>query len=293
MITARPIETIIGPTWREQYVQANGVRQHVWRTGGAGPILVALPGFQEIGLTWARVAKRLEHDFDVLMVDFRGQGRTERGTGTYAQALLVEDVAALVGELGAGRASVIGFSNGAGVAAELAATRPSLVACAVLEDPPRGATRGAAIADSPQYQEWHARWLEWLEHFQGADPVEQVAMIGSQIPQAGAPWPNDDLVALAESYAQLDIEFVRDAAALWRVENRPADALFPEIRCPTLVLESTRRMPFARPPAASDAPVPLPPNVTRVEFDASHFIRREQFDRYMAVVEPFLRAHPG
>jgi len=30
--------------------------------------------------------------------------------------------------------------------------------------------------------------------------------------------------------------------------------------------------------------------VTHVEFDTGHFIRREQFDRYMALVDTFLRA---
>ena len=79
----RPITTIISPGWREQHVDANGVRQHIWRTGGGETPLVALPGFQEIGLTWARVAKRLERDFDIIMVDFRGQGEPSlerRGT---------------------------------------------------------------------------------------------------------------------------------------------------------------------------------------------------------------------
>jgi pimeloyl-ACP methyl ester carboxylesterase len=290
MITTRPITTIIGAGWREQYLQANGVRQHVWRTGGGGAPLVALPGFQEIGLTWARVAKRLERDFDIIMVDFRGQGRTERGTATYSQALLVQDVVALLGELDLGHTSVIGFSNGAGVAAELAATHPSVIACAVLEDPPRNGARTAGLADSPQYQAWHARWLEWLERFQGADPVEQVSMIGSRIPQGGAPWPNEELIAFAESYAQLDLDFVRDPAPLWRVVNRPVDSLLGEIRCPTLLLESTMRMAGVPPVRGPSGRAFIPPNVTCVEFDTGHFIRREQFDRYMALVDPFLRA---
>jgi len=288
--TTRPITTIISPGWREQHVDANGVRQHIWRTGGGETPLVALPGFQEIGLTWARVAKRLERDFDIIMVDFRGQGRTERGTATYSQALLVQDVVALLSELDLDRVSVIGFSNGAGVAAELAATHPSLIARAVLEDPPRDPARTAGLADSPQYQAWHVRWLEWLGRFQGADPVEQVAMIGSQIPHGGARWPNEELIAFAESYAQLDIDFVRDPAALWRVVNRPVDSLLGEIRCPTLLLESMVRMPGVPPvPGSSERP-PIPSNVTHVEFDTGHFIRREQFDRYMALVDTFLRA---
>jgi hypothetical protein len=59
------------------------------------------------------------------------------------------------------------------------------------------------------------------------------------------------------------------------------------------MLESTKRMPGVPPASESSARPPLPSNMTRVELDTSHFIRREQFDRYMALVEPFLRAHAG
>ena len=156
MTTRRPIDDIIDRGWREVYVQANGVRQHIWRTGGRGPVVVMLPGFQEIGLTWARVAKRVEDELDAIMVDFRGQGRTERGSVGYSQALLVEDVAALLHELGISRACAIGFSNGAGVAAELAATHRELVVCVVLEDPPRNTGRTSAMGESPQYRAWHS-----------------------------------------------------------------------------------------------------------------------------------------
>jgi len=265
------------------------VRQHICRTGGRGPAVVALPGFQEIGLTWARVAKRLEGDFDVIMVDFRGQGRTERGTATYSQSLLVADVAALLGEVGITRASVLGFSNGAGVAAELAATHRHLVSCAVLEDPPRNSGRTPAMAESRQYLDWHADWLKWLDQFRALSPDEQVSAIASQLPPGGLSWPNEELVALAESFAQLDVELVRDPSALWKVRNRAVSNLLSEISCPILIMESTRGMP-GTPPIGAE-PVLALSHVTRVPFDTSHFIRRERFDEYMALVEPFLRHH--
>ena len=57
------------------------------------------------------------------------------------------------------------------------------------------------------------------------------------------------------------------------------------------MLESTKRIPSA-PPAPDPGARPLiPANVMRVELDTTHFIRREQFDRYMTLVERFLRAH--
>lgn len=287
----RLIDSIIGPTWREQCVHANGVRQHLWRTGGDGPAVIALPGFQEIGLTWARVAKRLERDFEVIMVDFRGHGRTERGSATYSQTLLAQDVAALLDALGIASASLLGFSNGAGVAAEVGATHGERVACLVLEDPPRNTGRLAAMSESPQYRAWHAQWLTWLEKFRAMSPGEQVATIVSQIPGDHTGWAHDELIAFAESYAQLDVELVRDPGALWAVVNRPTNELLEESRCPVLLLESTKAMPGAPPSSASRPVAPVPSHVTHVPVETGHFIRREQFDGFMTLVEPFLREH--
>src|SRR4051812_1372983 len=99
-------------SWREQFVNANGIRQHVWRTGGSKPVVVCLPGFSEIGLTWSRVARELADAYDVVMVDFRGQGRTAVGDEDYSQDLLSRDVVALINALGLGRVALLGFSNG-------------------------------------------------------------------------------------------------------------------------------------------------------------------------------------
>jgi pimeloyl-ACP methyl ester carboxylesterase len=285
------IESISRSRWREEFVHANGVRQHIWRTGGSGPVVVALPGFQEIGLTWARFAKRIERELDVIMVDFRGQGRTERGSEQYSQSLLVRDMTELLRELGIPRASVIGFSNGAGVAAELAATRPDLLACAVLEDPPRNTARTAAMGESPRYRAWHASWLKWLEEFKALSPEARVAAIGTQIPGGGGDWPNEEIVPFAESYGQLDIEFVRDPATLWKVANRSVTDLVAEIRCPTLLVEATKLPPGMQAPAPMPEAPTLPPNVIRVQFETGHFVRREQFERYVDTVLPFLREH--
>ena len=46
-------------------------------TGGDKPPLLLLHGFNEYGLTWLRVAKELEQDYDIIMVDARGHGRSE------------------------------------------------------------------------------------------------------------------------------------------------------------------------------------------------------------------------
>src|SRR5262249_61980275 len=73
----RRIEELVPEHWAEGEIEANGIRQHYYRTGGEGPALLLLHGFMESGLCWLRVAKALEGNYDVVMPDARGHGRSE------------------------------------------------------------------------------------------------------------------------------------------------------------------------------------------------------------------------
>ncbi len=75
--TYRPLEDLLPEHWSEGDVFANGIRHHYYRTGGEKPALLLLHGFNEYGLTWLRVAKELEQDYDIIMVDARGHGRSD------------------------------------------------------------------------------------------------------------------------------------------------------------------------------------------------------------------------
>lgn len=82
---------------------------------------------------WAELVRELEEAYDVVAVDLRGfGGSTTRPAGPWSH---VEDVAATLDALGVGAARVVGCSLGAGVAAELAATRPDLVSALLLVAP--------------------------------------------------------------------------------------------------------------------------------------------------------------
>ena len=76
--TYRPIEELIPAYSTEGDILANSIRQHYYRTGGEKPPLLLLHGFNEYGLTWLRVAKELERDYDIIMLDARGHGPLRR-----------------------------------------------------------------------------------------------------------------------------------------------------------------------------------------------------------------------
>ena len=69
--------------WMDGYVKSNGIRIHYYRTGGDKPPLVLNHGAMDDGLCWTRVARVLEQDYDVIMLDARGHGLSDSGQGDY------------------------------------------------------------------------------------------------------------------------------------------------------------------------------------------------------------------
>src|SRR5437588_3653546 len=131
--TYRPIVELLPAHWSEGDVFANGIRHHYYRTGGNKPALLLLHGFNEYGLTWLRVAKELEHDYDVIMVDARGHGRSDGIAGGFSSTLLVEDAAGVIRALNLDRPRIIGLSQGGSTVLCLAATYPELVRSSIFE----------------------------------------------------------------------------------------------------------------------------------------------------------------
>jgi pimeloyl-ACP methyl ester carboxylesterase len=87
------------------------------------------------GHWWDWVAPLLAARFDVLALDFRGHGGSERAAdGRYGFDEYVDDVLAVLGTLGGERPLVIGHSMGGYIAARLAALHPGRVAGVVITD---------------------------------------------------------------------------------------------------------------------------------------------------------------
>jgi N-formylmaleamate deformylase len=143
-------------SWNEGEVFANGIQQHYYRTGKGRPPLLLLHGFTENGLCWSRVARGVEHEYDVIMVDARGHGRSSGPETGYAQAILNQDVVALIQELELHHPSVCGFSNGALTAAQVAATFPHLVRAIILEDPPWSESPSRPFPTSSGDEPWQS-----------------------------------------------------------------------------------------------------------------------------------------
>ena len=83
--------------------------------------------------TWS---KELEQDYDVIMPDGRGHGKSSTGNKDYSSQQRVEDLAGLIRALKLDTPVVGGHSMGADTSMNLAANYPELTRGIFLEDPP-------------------------------------------------------------------------------------------------------------------------------------------------------------
>lgn len=256
--------------WASGDVDVDGVRLHYHRTGGDGPPLVLLHGFSDAGLCWTRVARDLESDYDIVMPDARGHGRSERAGGKREAGSLAADTAGLIRALDLGRAALMGHSMGAATAAEVAGTYPDLTACLVLEDPPW----------RDQTDVVPGRW-DYLRRAQEMPP-EGVAAYGRQ---QHPNWDDADVEVWAEAKGQFDLSLV-DAV---RAEPRPWREIAAAVRCPMLLLTADTDLGGIVTPEAGAEAARLAGGQVEHIAGAGHNIRRERYQDYRAAVKDFLQ----
>jgi pimeloyl-ACP methyl ester carboxylesterase len=103
---------------------------------GAGPLAVLVPSLGDVRAEYRFLTPDLvAGGYRVVTVDLRGQGESSTGWGDYSAAAVGSDIVALLRELNAGPAHLIGTSMGAAGVAWAAAEAPDLVATLVLIGP--------------------------------------------------------------------------------------------------------------------------------------------------------------
>jgi pimeloyl-ACP methyl ester carboxylesterase len=150
------------PEWGHAYGPgADGVRLHYVRRGHGEPV-VLLHGWPGFWYDWRRVVVPLAEEVDVIALDFRGFGDSDKPEGDpkelYTADRLAADVLALLDHLGVGRFVVAGHDTGAVIAQVLARTTPERVSALVLFNPPH-----LAIGDKPK--EPASQRESWYHHF--------------------------------------------------------------------------------------------------------------------------------
>ncbi len=94
-----------------------------------------LHGLTANGACWAALAHAIEEDYDVIMPDARGHGKSSVPNDGYRYEDLANDVVGLIEALRLSPPILIGHSMGGMTAAVVASRNPKLLRCLVLADP--------------------------------------------------------------------------------------------------------------------------------------------------------------
>ena len=113
-------------TFTSRFVAAGALRLHAV-IGGEGPPLLLVHGWPETWYAWRLVMPTLAEDFEVVAVDQRGIGLSDKPRDGYDIGTLASDLVALMDGLGHGVFAVYGTDTGMPIAHALAADYPERV----------------------------------------------------------------------------------------------------------------------------------------------------------------------
>ena len=124
--------------------------------GGDGPPLLLVHGWPETWYAWRLVMPALARDFEVIAVDQRGIGLSDKPEGGYDTGTLANDLVALMDALGHERFAVVGHDTGFAISYALAADHPDRVervALAEIPGPPGAAPSPPVFVPEPRQRQ--------------------------------------------------------------------------------------------------------------------------------------------
>jgi 3-oxoadipate enol-lactonase len=108
------------------YAQVGDIKLY-YEVYGDGPPVVLIPGLGADTRLFFNVVPLLTTLRQVVVIDPRGGGKSDKPTGQYSIEQMADDVAGLFGTLAVASADVVGYSMGGKIALQLAAGHPELV----------------------------------------------------------------------------------------------------------------------------------------------------------------------
>lgn len=268
--------------WTSHTIETNGITLHYTRTGTSTdndkPPLVLAHGFSDDGLCWTPVAEKLETDYDVIMVDARGHGRSDAPESGYNATTMATDLAGMIRGLGLEKPVVMGHSMGGSTTMALAGLFPDIPGAIVIEDSGASSRMGGNSAEAKaRLQQWHDRMVN-LQNKTRAEVLEQG--------RADNPtWSDAEL----EPWSHAKLNFNLNALNRDGASDIDWDEILGNITCPALLLYADpERGGGVTAERAAEMQNLLPQLQTVHIAGAGHNIRREQFAAYMDAVKSFL-----
>ena len=170
-------------------IATNGINLY-YELHGRGPALVLIPGLGYNGWMYSHMIPGLAEHFQVISIDNRGSGLSDKPAGPYTAQMLAADVIGLLDAFDLPKAHIVGHSMGGFIAQALAIDYPDRVdrlvlsatnfggphhvpitppAMAVLTDvsgdPIERLRRGIVISTAPGFAEANPEFIEsWVQY---------------------------------------------------------------------------------------------------------------------------------
>lgn len=258
-----------------RFLQREGGRIGYEDPGGPGPLVVCAPGMGDVRGVYRLLAPRLaEAGYRVVTMDVRGHGESSTGWPDHGPAAVGGDLLALVRELDAGPATLVGSSFTPASAIWAAAEAPELVSGIVLIAP---------WATEPEL----SPVMRLLTGLVGRSPALWARFYRSLYPTA----PPADLRAYLRRLRANLAEPGRMAAlrAMMRAPKTGCNARIDQVRCPVLAVMGSRDPDFPDPEAEAHRIADRAADGTVVMIEgAGHYPQAELPEPTAAAILPFL-----
>jgi N-formylmaleamate deformylase len=256
---------------------------HYYRTGhGDKPPVVLLHGFSDNGLNWTPIAKALEADYDVVMPDTRGHGLSGGSEmGDYSQEAMAADIADVIRVLNLQKVRLLGHSMGGSIASRVAAEYPELVHSVVLEDPAIF-IRPPKRSEEGEKEQLHP-FTHWIYRVKAQTREERIAAVREEHPR----WSEEELGPWADSKDQLNLDVLKSRPRRTDPFADPFEIL-QRITCPILLITGDIELGAITTPQVVEKAVSVwhDGQVLHIA-GASHNIRRDEYEQYIAAVKKF------
>lgn len=229
------------PTKSTQFLKLPGGQIAYDDSGGAGPLVICVPGLGDMRQQYRFLAPQLAAaGFRIVTMDLPGQGESSVDWPEYSPALTGADIVAMVHHLGASKAFIVGNSMAGGSAVWAAAEIPDSIAGIVLIDP---FTR--VIPTSPFLLAFLrvAMMRPWGPSFW--------SMYYGSLYKTAPPADLDSYRAALKANLK-EPGRIEATKALIFASQAPCEARIPEVHVPVLVVMGTRDSDFKDPAAEAD-----------------------------------------